>query len=87
MWWLGVGGLAEGLQDLKGPASQPLCFCSNHPLGPRPGLEPVSSSPSTFALETELNLRVCEPAGQFPGCPSAGPVLAEKPGSSSSPGS
>lgn len=24
MWWLGVGGLAEGLPDLKGPVSGPL---------------------------------------------------------------
>lgn len=36
MWWLGVGGLVEGL-GFKGPCLwASLCFHPNSPLGPRP---------------------------------------------------
>lgn len=74
MCWLGVGGLAEGLKDLKGPILGASHFPLTPPLGPKAwSLSLELLHPQHFPLNLSLNPGGAGLSGaRFPVCPSAG---------------
>lgn len=84
MCWLGVGGLAEGLKDLKGPVLWASLLPLTLPLGPKAW--PLSLQllpPQRFPLSLSLNPGVrASPGPGFQAAPQLVPILAERPGSS-----
>lgn len=70
MLWLGVGGLAEGLRDLKGPVSGPLSVSmQTAPWAEGLACEPAAS-PSVCSPEPELEPQAAWPSWAASSCPS-----------------